>query len=209
MISNPYLPSPTHASAWDEGFIKGFVAQSSPQPSDKVGPDDVEAFNEGVQAGVDAQSTGLMFAAECVPASESTEDSEILGHALEGVEALGGLWRAVDVAKLAAGLEAGVVSFCLFLIIAPVGTQPPERVLPTLGQPVADTLSTWNVGSIELFCGVGFDATAHDCEYKISPLFLREDQALSAAQAMNRNAWLVVSWRTDQCNSFKIVQSNG
>jgi len=34
-----------------EGFTKGFVAISAPEPSEKVAAEDVEAFNQGVATG--------------------------------------------------------------------------------------------------------------------------------------------------------------
>lgn len=207
MISNPYLPSPQKASAWAEGFIKGFIAQSSPEPSSEVGAEDIEAFNEGVQSGVEAQDNGLMFAPECAAASNSTEDTEALKHWFEGFD------TAAEVIEGGAGLVGAlsglILPFCLFLITAPVGTLPPEQVLPTLAQPLVDDLAAMGVGSVELYCAVGIDPTAHDCEFRLSPLFLKIDQAQSAAQAMGRQRWIIVSWRTDQCGSFKIEGSSG
>ena len=206
MITNPYLPSPAQAQAWNEGFVKGFVSQSSPQPSDQVGPDAVDAFNEGVQAGVQAQSSGLSFTPECVAASDASEDPETLKHVFDGFETLADVGISALRHGAAGALEGGIVSLCLFIILAPVGTQPPEVVLPTLGQPVIDALSAMGVNSFELFCGVGIQAAAKDCEFKITPLFLQKDQAVTAVKGMDRNDWLIVSWRTDQCNSFKILR---
>jgi hypothetical protein len=85
---------------------------------------------------------------------------------------------------------------------------PPEQVLPGMGQPLINVLSGMGVDSMQLFCGAGLDATAADCEIRISPLFKSQDQARQAAVDMNRPAWAVVSWRTDQCASFQVVDSN-
>ena len=55
MISNPYLPSPERADAWSEGFIKGLMDSYSSEPSEALEEDALEAFNDGVAAGIDAQ----------------------------------------------------------------------------------------------------------------------------------------------------------
>jgi hypothetical protein len=73
---------------------------------------------------------------------------------------------------------------------------------------VIDTLTAYGIDSMELFCGAGLDATASDCEIRISPLFKSDDAARQAAANMGRPAWTVVSWQTDQSNSFRLVDSN-
>jgi len=43
----------------------------------------------------------------------------------------------------------------------------------------------------------------------MSPLYLTLEQARDAAiEAAGPDGWLVVSWRTDQSNSFRIVTSS-
>jgi hypothetical protein len=66
---------------------------------------------------------------------------------------------------------------------------------------------SYGLESLELFCSAGLDANATDCEIRVSPLFTSLDQARQAAIAMNRSQWVVASWRTDQTNSFVIVDS--
>jgi hypothetical protein len=89
----------------------------------------------------------------------------------------------------------------------PVHTLPPENVLPSLGQPMIDWLASFGLDSMELFCGAGLDPEATDCEICLSLLFNSEDQARQAAIGMHRSKWVVVSWRTDQSGSFRVVDS--
>jgi len=207
MLENPFLPAPTEARAWAEGFTKGFTALSSPEPSDQVGPGDTDAFNEGVEAGVGGARDGLEFSEPCVPAAEGEGPLEKAGMAFEGVELLHGLWEARHVATLAAGIAGIVWVFVELAITAPVNTLPPEDVLPKLGQPIIDQLASYGVDSIELFCGAGLDPGATDCEIRLTPLFNSQEQARQAAVGMARWKWVVVSWRMDQCGSFRVVDS--
>jgi hypothetical protein len=100
-----------------------------------------------------------------------------------------------------------VVALIELACTLPVHTLPPEEVLPSLGQPTIDALASYGLESMELFCGAGLDPAAADCEIRLSPLFTSLDQAREAAIAMNRSQWVVASWRTDQSNSFEIVDS--
>ena len=105
-----------------------------------------------------------------------------------------------------AGIVVALIELACTL---PVHTLPPEEVLPSLGQPTVDVLASYGLESMELFCGAGLDATAADCEILLSPLFTSLEQARQAAITMNRFQWVVASWRTDQSNSFEIVDSGG
>jgi hypothetical protein len=58
-----------------------------------------------------------------------------------------------------------------------------------------------------VFCGAGLDPGAADCEMCLTPLFTSLAQARDAAIAMKRPDWVVVSWRTDQSRSLKVVDS--
>lgn len=208
MLQNPYLPAPSKASAWADGFTKGFVAISSPQPSDNVSPDDFDAFNDGVQAGSDCAANGIALDNPCVPALEGGSSEVTPGVVVGGADVLHGLWEALYVGKMAAGVAGTLVGLIELACELPMHTLPPEQVLPSLGQPLVDRLSAMGVDSMQLFCGAGLDPTATNCEIRISPVFKSQDQARQAAVDMKRPDWAVVSWRTDQCASFQIVDTN-
>jgi hypothetical protein len=59
MLQNPFLLMPSAANAWAEGFTKGFVAKSSPAPSENVASEDIAAFNQGVAAGAESARSGI------------------------------------------------------------------------------------------------------------------------------------------------------
>ena len=127
---------------------------------------------------------------------------------LNGIEILHGAWEARHLATLAGGVAGIVVALVELSCTLPVHTLPPEQVLPALGQPLVDTLAAYGIDSMELFCGAGLDAAAVDCEIRLTPLFMSLDQARDTAIAMNGAKWVVVSWRTDQSGSFRIVDAS-
>ena len=69
MIDNPFLPSPSQAAAWSEGFTKGIAAIASPEPGENVDADDIEAFNQGVATGEESARLGMDLGDPCGPAS--------------------------------------------------------------------------------------------------------------------------------------------
>ena len=84
-----------------------------------------------------------------------------------------------------------------------------NQVLPQLGQDMTEKLTSFGAGSLELFSGVNLDLSSEDCTMSMSPLFVSLDQARdTAVEAAGIDGWLVVSWRTDQSNSFRIVTSS-
>lgn len=209
MLQNPFLPSPSAASAWAEGFTKGLSAVSSPEPGENVTVEDIDAFNQGVAAGEESARTGISLGDPCIAASEEHGPLHGAEIVIGGAHIVHGVWQARHLTKLAGGI-AGIVAGVVELAIAlPVHTLPPEQVLPDLAQPMIDALVSFGVESMELFIGAGLDPTdaAADCEIRLTPLFKSFDQAREAAIAMNRFQWVVASWRTDQSNSFEIVDS--
>jgi len=209
MIENPFLPSPIAASAWAEGFTKGFTAISSPEPGENVTAEDIEAFNQGVAAGEESARTGISLGNPCIAASEEHGPLHVPGMVINAAEIAHGVWEARHLRTLAGGMAGIVVALIELACTLPVHTLPPEEVLPSLGQPTVDVLASYGLESMELFCGAGLDATAADCEILLSPLFTSLEQARQAAITMNRFQWVVASWRTDQSNSFEIVDSGG
>jgi hypothetical protein len=206
MISNPYLLEPTAASAWAEGFVKGFTGpQFSAEPPPNISVDDVTAYVEGVAVGEQGANDGLVFSNPCISALEPHSPLADPIHAISGAEILHGIWELRHLATLAAGLTSLAVTFIELACTLPVHTLPPEQVLPDLGQPIIDTLAAYGIGSLELFCSAGLDATSENCEILLSPMYKSLQEASQAAEAMGRPEWLVVSWRTDASGSFRVV----
>lgn len=209
MIQNPFLPSPAKADAWNEGFIKGFVAISSPEPSENIAEEDMDAFNQGVQDGSQTAENGIAVNNPCIPALEEHGPLHEPGMAVNGAEIAHGVWEIAHLGKIAAGAASIIVALIELACTLPVHMEDPETVLPQLGQPLIDTLATMGLDSMEVFLGAGMDINATDCEIQLTPLFASADKARDAAAAMNRPQWMVVSWRTDACNSFKVCDSGG
>lgn len=209
MLQNPFLPAPSAASAWAEGFTKGFAAISSPEPGESVMAEDIDAFNQGVVAGEESARAGISLGDPCITASE--EHGPLHGaEVVIGVAHIAhGVWEARHLKNLAGGFAGFVVGLIDLAIAGTAHTLPPEQVLPSLAQPMVDALVSYGIESMELFIGAGLDPTdaAVDCEIRLTPLFKSFDQSCQAAIAMNRFQWVVASWRTDQSNSFEIVGS--
>lgn len=209
MIMNPYLPSPSAATAWAQGFVRGFVGpEYSTEPLVNISTDDASAYADGVIAGQQGAMDGLVFSDLCVSAREPHGFLAEPSHVINGLEIVHGTWEALHLSRLAAGLTGIAVSLIELACTLPVHMLPPEQVLPNLGQPIVETLSAYGVESLELFCAAGLDVTSHDCEILLSPMYKSLEQARRAAMAMGRDQWVVASWRTDASNSFRITQSS-
>jgi hypothetical protein len=206
MTNNPFPSPSTSAVAWANGFFNGFSGPDhSVAPPADMADRDADAFNAGVLAGQQAAIDGLEFSDPCVPAAE--EGSEA-AHVITGVEILHGAWELRHLKSLGAGLAGIAVALFELACSLPKNTRPPEEVLPNLIQPLLDSLEAFGVGSLELFCGAGLDPLQADCEIRLTPLFRSLGQARDAATAMGRPKWAVVSWRTDQCRSFRVVDAS-
>ena len=207
MITNPYSLVPFKSNAWAEGFTKGYVSIAAPEPSENVSSDDYDAFNEGVAAGLECATNGLSLDDPCVPALEEHGPLHVPGMIIDAAHIAHGVWELRHLATVAAGAASIFVAAIELAITLPVHILPAEQVLPTLGLPVTEKLAAYGLDSMQLFCGAGLDANAVDCEILLSPLYPTPEQAREAAIAMGRYQWLVVSWRTDQSNSFQVVDS--
>jgi hypothetical protein len=209
MITNPYLPSPGASNAWAEGFIKGFAGPIyTTEPPPNIASEDVVAYAEGVISGQQSAIKGLSFAGPCISAGEGHNAISEANHFINVLEIGHGAWEAVHLGKLVAGLTGVTVAFIELACTLPVHAQPPEQVLPNLGQTLVDTLSLYGLDSIELFSAAGLDPTSSACEIAVSPMFKSLDEARQAAAAMGRKDWVIVSWRTDACSSFRVVESS-
>jgi len=208
MLNNPFLPAPSAASAWSEGFVKGLMSSSSPAPSETIGAEDIEAFNQGVAAGEEATQSGVDLGDPCIAALEEHGPAHVPLLAFDAVDVGHGVWEAVHLGKIGIGIASFVVVLIELACTLPVHVRPAEDVLPSLIGPMVNALRSSGLDSMELFCGAGLDASATDCEVRMTPLFLAADQARQAAIDMNRPNWIVASWRTDQSNGFRIVDES-
>ena len=211
MLQNPFLPEPTAAAAWAEGFTKGFMAISSPEPGENVALGDIDAFNQGVAAGEETSRTGIMLLDDpCITAREGEPVNPIHDaiEVVDVVEALDALWSFRRLATLAEGFAGAAVLLLELAITLPVQIRPAEEVLPLLGRDVIDKLATYGLQSMEVFCGAGLDGS-RDCEIRITPLFSSQALARKAVIDMKRSEWVVARWQTGKSKSFDIVDNSG
>jgi hypothetical protein len=203
MITNPFIPSPPQASAWSEGFLKGFSAGGPVEASDSVDADSMDAFNQGVVAGEQAGANGIEPDDACVSASE---DHDAVDGPLLGFDAVDiGVGFAKTVAH---GMSSLFVALVELAVNLPHRAQDPEQVLPGVGESFSNALSAMGLGSMELFAGAGVDPLASECEIKLTSIFKSQDQARAATIALGRQPWIVARWRTDQSNSFTVVDQS-
>jgi hypothetical protein len=204
---NPYIghPSPTLADAWAMGFVWGYADSSVPiDPPAGFDANEGTAYSEGILAGRQGAIDGLNLA-RCIPAGEPSP-GEGLAHLVTGAEILHGAWELRKVATMAAGVLGLVIALieigCSARTVLPLN----QTMLPDVATPLLDAMSAYGVGSLEVYAGVGRDPLSHDCEIQLTGLYPSLSDARSAVAAMGRSDWLVVSWRTDQCGSFRVVE---
>lgn len=207
MLSNPYETIPYKESSWAEGFCKGLAAIASPAPSEAIAEEDYDAFNEGIATGSDICLNGISFDQPCVAALEgSPAHYPVL--AIDGADILHAAWEARHLAGLA-GAFASLIEVIVSVGCSANHELPPEQVLPSLGNEITQKIHGYGATSLEFFCGVSLNPLSADCTMQMSPLFLTLEQARAAAISVGApEGWLVVSWRTDQSNSFRIVTSS-
>lgn len=196
---SPFSPL---ASAWVEGWVKGFSSNPPLAASDAIDAASSSAFNLGIVAGEQSAANGIECASPCISVAEehsgepAVVEFEITSVSLDFLHAIShGL----------AGLFVFVIELAVSL---PHRAEDPAQVLPPLGDKLMETLGAFGLSSWELFVGAGIDPIADGCEIRVTPLFKSADQAREAVMAMGRTPWIVASWRTDMSNSFKIVDSS-
>jgi hypothetical protein len=203
MIVNPYFLHPTKGNAWGEGFWVAFFRRSAPAPSDLVSPDDYDAFNEGVVAGVAAAETGYPVPERCVSLLESEPS---------GVTVLTrGASLASDVVKLlihGVSRSLGLVLSVVRLVSLETFYHNPADILSRASNELLDVMRTYGLSSNAIYLGGGIDRSVRDCELQLTNFFPDLARAREAAQATGRPEWIIVSWRTDMSNSFEVVESN-
>jgi hypothetical protein len=173
-------------------------------PPEEILPEDADAYGQGVQDGRQVGIDGMELGDACVPAREfESEPAGELGSVAWGTWSVGSLLLGPP--GIAAKVARGLITI-LRLGLHTAHTVPPEEVLPGLAQPVLDAMTEYEIGSFELFLGVGRDALATDCEFQLTRLLPSHDAARSAVQLIGRPDWIIVSWRTDQSNSFRVAE---
>jgi len=208
-LANPYAgsPSPSKADAWGRGFLGGFSDSTlGLDPPADIDPADTDAYGEGVQEGRQAGIDGIAADRSCIPAAEPSP-GETVEHMVTGAETLHAVWEIAKLGKLAAGV-AGLVVVLIEVGSSGKHTLPPEQVLPGVATPLLDTMADYGMSSIAVFCGAGMDPLAEDCEIQLTNMYPAQSSAHDAVVAMGRSEWVVVSWRTDQCGSFQVVDSS-
>jgi len=207
MIGNPFEGIPFKEAAWAEGFCKGLAAFASPSPSASISSEDFDAFNDGVATGANAAGNGIPFDTPCVAALEGSPGHGA-GLAIDGIHILHSAWEARHLASLSAAF-AGLLVAVISLGTSAHHLLPANQVLPQLGEEITEKLASFGAGSLELFAAVNLDLSSEDCTMFMPRLFLSLDEARAKAiGTASRDGWLVVSWRTDQSNSFRIVTSS-
>ncbi|MGE2692546.1 hypothetical protein [Mycolicibacterium pulveris] len=208
MVENPYLghPSPSLADAWAMGFLWGYADISIPlDPPEGMDANDGTAYSEGVQAGRHGAIDGLDIG-QCIAAGEPSP-GEGFAHLITGAEIVHGLYELTVLAKIAAGVAGLVVALIEIGASARAVLPLSQTALPEAANPLLEAMDAYGIGSLEVYAGAGRDPLSHDCEIQLSGLYPSLDDARNAASAMGRPDWLVVSWRTDQCGSFRVVEA--
>ncbi|RWA20310.1 hypothetical protein MELE44368_17595 [Mycolicibacterium elephantis DSM 44368] len=188
------------------GFVSGYADVSIPlDPPDEMDANDGTAYSEGVQAGRQGAIDGLDIG-RCISAGEPSP-GEGFAHLITGAEILHGVYELVALAKIAAGVAGLVVALIEIGASARAVLPLNQTALPEAADPLLEAMDAYGVGSLEVFAGIGRDPLSHDCEIQLTGLYPSLDDARSAALAMERADWLIVSWRTDQCGSFRVVEA--
>ena len=204
-LTPPQVPSPQSRS-WGFGFAFGFEgpAQSTMTPAD-IQPEDPDAFNQGVLAGQNAAINGIPLSQTCV---DLNAEGGVGPHLILDIpDAL--IW-AKDISEgLAGGIAGGVLFFINLSIALETFTDDPDERLSQAAN--ALQIQIQNMGfdqSMQMFIGGGVDTTVAGCEMQLTPVFASQDAAQSAAQALGRPHFLVVSWRTDQSGGANVVANS-
>lgn len=213
MVQNPYLTVPQVESdaslSWEAGFLYGFQGPEQSTFAQGDAPSsDGDAFNQGVLDGQNAAINGLDLGTPCIDLN--VEPPSFAHFATDaGIE--GAFAAATYLGKhfMAYGLE-GIVAIINLSIALETFSDDPDAALAARANRVQDQLNTLGfTNSMELFFGGGVDLSATSCELQVTPIFRRQEDATSAARSLGRDRWLVVGWRSDQCNGIRTIDSVG
>jgi hypothetical protein len=213
MLVNPFLTIPQVESAqsrsWAMGFGFGFQgpSESTMTPAD-IAPEDVDAFNQGILAGQDAAINGLAFEQGCV-------DLHAEGPSLPHLAADGTIEGSMTVFGIVAeGFAKAVLDGVLLVVNLSLSLETfsddPDAALGQQSAAIQGRLQQMGIQtSMELFIGGAVDTAQAGCELLLTSVFRTETAAESAARALGRPQWLVISWRTDQSGSIGVVGFSG
>ncbi|SDP44777.1 hypothetical protein [Afipia sp. GAS231] len=210
MLENPFLLPPQVESpqsrSWGRGFAFGFQGPpaSLPTPGDV---EDTDAFQQGVAAGQDAATNGLdVFPDACV---------DLNAERPPGLDLTPAGFEAITIGRelFHKAFGGAIFSAVLLIIDLSIGFQThfddPAAAMQAATGALQQLLANMGISdSMELFIGGGVDTNVAHCELKLTPVFRSESAARSAAQALGRPKFLVVSWRTDQSGGMTLVDSN-
>jgi hypothetical protein len=212
-MENPFLTPPQVESpqsrSWGMGFTYGFQgpAQSSMAPAD-IGPEDADAFDQGVLAGQDAAING-------VPLTNSCVDLHVEGPDLFSPDGISGSFEAgVTLWKgfrhlFGKGLFSGVLAIVELSIALETFSDDPNEALTQAATSLQGQLQTLGFDQgMQLLIGGGVDTATAGCELLLTPIHRDLDAATAAANSLGRAQWLVASWRTDQSGGVTIVASS-
>lgn len=207
MSTNPYIPSPEQALAWQTGFLRGFANSSTSfDPTPEISEYATEAYQQGVNAGLNGAAIGI-GSDNCVDAGvEPLDTIDVAQLAYTGGDLLKGLYDAYKLKNLGAGLFA-VILFAIDIGTSATAIPAAEPLIGDAASNLLANLDAAGVGSLEIFVGIGIDVNQPGCEFILSAVFPSLDQARTAAQSLGRPGWMTVSWRTDQSHSFRIIDA--
>lgn len=213
MIQNPFLTPPQVASpqsdSWAMGFAFGFQgpALSTMTPAD-IDPSDADAFNTGVLAGQSAAIDGVPLANSCV---DLNSEGPSVPH-LEAEGTIEGgmiLWSIFKLHHFVGAIAEGVLLIVNLSLALETFSDDPDEAIEGEAAGLQRRLEALGItSSMELFLGGALDPTAFGCELKLTSIFRSQEAAVTAALALGRTKWLVVSWRTDQSGGVHLVASN-
>jgi len=214
VIENPFLTPPQvegpESRSWAAGFLFGFQGPSfSTSAPEDLSVEDLPAFESGSLAGQQAAIDGWPTTTDCI---DLNLEPPSLPHFAadffsEGGFTVGGI---VLVGVHVTGLFfEGIIALVNLSIAAETFSDDPAARLAQAAQGLQSNLSDVGISaSMELFVGGGVDLDSPQCGLKITPIFRTQEAAASAARALGRNEWLVVSWRTDQSGGMSVVQAS-
>jgi hypothetical protein len=214
MIKNPFLSVPQVESpqsrSWAAGFLYGFQgpAQSSFAQED-VPTEDRDAFNLGVLAGQDAAINGLSLENVCVDLN--VEPPSLVHFTTDAATEV--VFSAFGIVKFGlhvAGLSAEAIIAVINLSIAlETFSDDPTTAITERATRLQESLHEIGVeNAMELFIGGGVDTTSTGCELQLTPIFRDQAAAVTAAQAIGRQHWLVVRWQTNQSGGISVADAD-
>jgi hypothetical protein len=210
MIKNPFLLPPQvegpQSQSWGRGFAFGFQGPpaSVPRPAD-IDPEVSDAFDQGVLVGQQTAIDGFPVASACMDLGEEPPTpADLVPFGFETALTI------VEIVRngLIAGAGSGILAIIDLCVGATVHFHDPAEAVGGKAGELAGVLAGMGItDSMELFLGGGVDMNVSKCELKLTPVFRSLPSARSAAQALGRPQFVVVSWRTDASGSVALADA--